>query len=91
MKDKRETSLNERDSLDDLLMAEKQTMWAYTTALIEGSNKSVRKEILKNYSECAEDQFKVFSLMEERGFYKISPAERETIKTQAETFKKYLD
>ncbi len=84
------TTLNERDSLEDMLDEEKRTMAAYNVALTEGSSKSIRKEILKNYSSCADNQFKVFSLMEERGFYTVTPAEKETIQTQAETFEKFL-
>lgn len=84
------TTLNEKDTLSDMLSSEKEVMQAYNIALMEGSNKGIRKEIMKNYSASSENQFKVFSLMEERGFYPLKPAEEQDIKTQSETFRKFL-
>ena len=40
---KSDVTLNERDSLQDILESEKQLMSLYTTALFEGSTKSLRK------------------------------------------------
>ena len=54
---KQETTLNEKDALQDILDAEKLLMNYYSVALTEGSCKSFRKEILKNYTAHAETQF----------------------------------
>ena len=40
---KSDVTLNERDSLQDILESEKQLMGLYATALFEGSTKAVRK------------------------------------------------
>ena len=53
---KKDISLNEKDALQDMLDVEKQLLTFYTTALTEGSSKSFRKEIMKNYSSSAEDR-----------------------------------
>ena len=40
---KMDCTLNEKDTLQDMLEAEKQLMQLYTVALFEGSTKAVRK------------------------------------------------
>lgn len=87
-KSKMETTLSEKDALQDMLDAEKQLMNYYAAALTEGSCKAFRKEILKNYSSGAECQFSVFEQMLARGYYQIEPAEKSVIEQKAETFSK---
>lgn len=89
-KSKMETSLSEKDALQDILDAEKQLMNYYSAALTEGSCKAFRKEILKNYSSSAETQFTVFEQMLARGYYEVQPAEKQLIDNKAETFSKVL-
>jgi len=85
---KRDITLNEQDALRDMLDAEKQLMNYYSAALVEGSCKSFRKEILKNYTSGAETQFTVFEQMLSRGYYTVQPAEKMLIDSQAEQFSK---
>lgn len=87
-KSKMETTLSEKDALQDMLDAEKQLMNYYAAALTEGSCKAFRKEILKNYSSGAECQFSVFEQMLARGYYQIEPAEKTIVEQKAETFSK---
>lgn len=87
-KSKMETTLSEKDALQDMLDAEKQLMNYYAAALTEGSCKAFRKEILKNYSSGAECQFSVFEQMLARGYYQIEPAEKSVIEQKTETFSK---
>lgn len=89
-KSKMDTSLNEKDALQDMLDAEKQLMNYYSAALTEGSCKSFRKEILKYYAECADTQFAVFEQMLAREYYQIQPAERKIIDQKTESFSKSL-
>ena len=51
---KKDTTLNEKDALQDLLEAEKMLLSYYNAAVIEGSCKPFRKEIFKNYTSSAE-------------------------------------
>lgn len=85
---KKDISLNERDALQDMLDAEKQLLTRYAMALTEGSCKSFRKEILKNYTAGAETQFAVFEQMLARGYYEVQPAEKPVIDQQTERFSK---
>ena len=87
---KQETTLNEKDALQDILDAEKLLMNYYSVALTEGSCKSFRKEILKNYTSSAETQFSVFEQMLARGYYQVQPAEKMLIDQKAENFSKVM-
>ena len=87
---KSKTTLAEKDALQDMLDIEKLLMTYYNNALIEGSNKSFRKEILKNYSSHAETQFSVYEQMLNRGYYQVQPAEKALVEKQSDTFSKVL-
>lgn len=85
---KKETTLCEKDALQDLLNAEKLLLSYYASAITEGSCKSFRKEIMRHYSECAETQFSVFEQMLTRGYYEVQPAKQEMIEEKAQNFAK---
>ncbi len=85
---KQDTTLSEKDALQDMLDAEKQLMNYYAAALTEGSCKPFRKAILKNYTSSADTQFNVFEQMLSRGYYKVQPAEKMLIDQKADTFSK---
>ncbi len=87
---KSKTTLAEKDALQDMLDIEKLLMTYYNNALIEGSNKSFRKEILKNYSSHAETQFSVYEQMLNRGYYQVQPAEKTLIEKQSDNYSKVL-
>ncbi len=87
---KKDTTLNEKDALQDLLDAEKLLLSYYNAAVIEGSCKPFRKEIFKNYSLSAETQFTVFEQMLSRGYYEVQPAEKPMLEKKKETFSKVL-
>ena len=85
---KQETTLNEKDALQDMLDTEKLLLNYYSVALTEGSCKPFRKEILKYYTASAETQFNVFEQMLSRGYYQVMPAEKMLIDQKTETFSK---
>ena len=85
---KQDTTLSEKDALQDLLDCEKLLMGYYANALLEGSCKSFRKEILKNYTQNADTQFQVFEQMLARGYYEVQPAAKMLIDQNAEKFSK---
>ncbi len=88
VRNKREVTLNEQDSLQDMLECEKQLMGFYATALREGSSKALRKELMKNYTACADGQFTVFDEMRTRGYYQVQPAPRQQLDARLDSFKK---
>ena len=87
---KKDTTLNEKDALQDLLEAEIMLLSYYNAAVIEGSCKPFRKEIFKNYTSSAETQFTVFEQMLARGYYDVQPAESKMIEQKKNVFSKVL-
>ncbi len=85
---KRDTTLSEKDALQDLLDTEKLLMGYYGTALLEGSSQAFRKTVFSEYGEAAKTQFRVFEQMLTRGFYEVQPAAKMLIDKQTETFSK---
>lgn len=85
---KSDCTLNERDSLLDMLASEKQLMSVYTTALFEGSTKAIRKNFSTNLLAVAENQYCIFMQMETRGYYEAKPADKNSIDTANSDFKK---
>ncbi len=87
---KKDTTLSEKDALQDLLDCEKLLMGYYSNALIEGSCRPFRREILKNYTANADTQFAVFEQMLSRGYYEVQPAAKMLIDQKTDTFSKVL-
>lgn len=85
---KMDCTLNEKDTLQDLLESEKQLMALYTTALYEGSSTSFRKNISTNLLGVAENQYKLFTQMQTRGYYEPAPAKKAMIDEANATYKK---
>lgn len=85
---KMDCTLNEKDTLQDMLEAEKQLMSLYTTALFEGSTKSIRKNFSANLLGVAENQYSIFTQMQSRGYYEPQPAQKNMIDEATDTYKK---
>ena len=85
---KSDVTLNEKDALQDMLESEKQLMTIYTTALFEGSTKSMRKNFSTNLMSVADNQYTLFTQMSTRGYYQPQPANKNLIDTANETYKK---
>ena len=78
---KAEITLNEKDSLQDLLTQEKGMVKLYGMAITEGCSKGFRDTVLENLKGSIEDQKSVFFLMTECGYYQVESAGEEQ-KTQ---------
>lgn len=87
---KSETQLNEKDALLDMIESEKQLMSFYTTALFEGSSKSIRKGFTNHLTSVAENQYCLFNQMSTRGYYQPAPAQKQMIDEAVDTFKKQV-
>lgn len=85
---KTETTLNEKDSLTDMLNTEKMLLDSYVLAIKEGSTKSLRARFLDCFSKAQEDQFTVFSEMKDKGYYELMPAEKEMLGKKSDDFGK---
>ena len=85
---KSNTQLNEKDALLDLLESEKQLMSFYTTALFEGSTKSIRKGFSTHLNAVAENQYLIWNQMTTRGYVQAAPAQKQMIDQTCDQFKK---
>ena len=84
---KSEVTLNEKDCLQDMLNVEKAMVKLYSTALTEGCSKGFRTIVKENFGATAEDQFEVFSMMTENGYYQVQSAQKEQLTEQKTKFK----
>ena len=85
---KAEVTLNEKDSLQDLLNIEKSMVKLYATAITEGCSRGFRTLIKEILNETVEDQMNVFLQMTELGYYKVESAPESTLNEQREKFVK---
>ncbi len=85
---KAETTLNEKDSIQDMLNLEKQMVKVYGTAITEGASKGFRTLIKTHLSETVKDQFEVYTMMTDHGYAKVQSAPPEMLKQQKEKFAK---
>ncbi len=85
---KSNTQLNEKDAILDLLESEKQLMSFYTTALFEGSSKSIRKGFSTHLNSVAENQYCLWNQMSTRGYVQPAPAQKQMIDQTYDQFKK---
>lgn len=89
-KAKSEYTLNEKDSLTDLLNSEKALVKLYGTALTEAECKSLRTLIRTQLAEAAEDQYTVFEQMKSHDYYAPKPADKATVDEKKENFSSCL-
>lgn len=85
---KKESELNEQDSLQDMLNTEKMLMDNYLLAIKEGSTKSLRTVFMQNFNKAADDQYTIFKQMQEKGYYDVQPAQKATLEQKAQDFTK---
>ena len=85
---KAEVTLNEKDSIQDMLSAEKSLAKIYTTAITEGVSKGFRAVVKEHIIEEIDDQFKVFSLMTRHGYYQVESAPETELQKAKEKFNK---
>lgn len=85
---KADTTLNEKDSLQDLLNVEKSLVKIYSTAITEGCSDGFRTLIKEHWEDSVSDQMDVFLQMTELGYYKVESAPEQAKQEQREKFLK---
>jgi spore coat protein CotF len=83
---KADITLNEQDSLIDLLNSEKQAFKMYSTCLTEGVSKGFRTTVKTLMQESAEDQFQAFSLLTENDYAEVTTADLSEVKQVKDKF-----
>lgn len=84
---KENCTLNERDSLIDLLNLEKQMIKIYATAMTEGASKGFRQTVKNLLSENIDLQFSVFSLLTRKDYLRVQSAMKEDVLEEKNKFK----
>ena len=83
---KAEVTLNEKDSLTDLLTAEKSLVKLYALCITEGCSQGFRNMVKRHLSDAITDQMDVFLLMTELGYYRVESAGEEELNKLKKTF-----
>ncbi|MBQ7340186.1 MAG: spore coat protein [Clostridia bacterium] len=83
---KADITLNEEDSLFDLLTAEKTLVKLYALVLTECVSKGAREVVQKNLGEQIDDQIKVFFLNTELDHARVCSAEEKDVMKAKEEF-----
>ncbi len=76
---KADITLNEEDSLNDLLIQEKALVKLYATSITESVSKGVRTAIKGNLKEAIDDQISVFFLLTELDYERVEAAKDEQL------------
>ena len=85
---KQNNQLNEKNTLQDLLFVEKEMVKMYSTAITESCGNKVRSAIKTGLTTAIGDQYAVFNLMNELGYYEPAPADKAVIDKQKDKFEK---
>ena len=85
---KADITLNEKDSLQDMLNIEKSMVKLYSTAITEGCSKGFRNLIKENWQTATDDQMKVFLEMTEKGYYQGESAPETILSEHRNKFSK---
>lgn len=85
---KADITLNEKDSLQDMLNIEKSLVKIYSTAMTEGVSKGFRTLIREHWNQATDDQIKVFFEMTEHGYYQVESAPEQVLQEQKTKFSK---
>lgn len=78
---KQDITLNEKDSLVDMLILEKELVKIYALCLTEGCSLGFRKVVEENFTDAVTTQFDVFTQMTAHDYYRVHSAPEE--QTQA--------
>ena len=68
------TSMSEKDLMQDLLATEKQVISAYSTGITESSCENLRNTLVENFKNNQTIQYKIFDAMKQKGWYPTKDA-----------------
>ncbi len=71
----------EKELLTDILHTEKEMTKTYASNCTEVACPQLRAMLLRNMTECSEDQFSVFEQMKQRNFYPTKTAPQQEVQT----------
>ncbi|MFT5873310.1 MAG: spore coat protein F [Clostridium sp.] len=68
------TTMCEKDLMQDLLATEKQVISAYSTGITESSCMNLRNTLVDNFKNNQNIQYKIFDAMKQKGWYPTKDA-----------------
>ena len=83
---KAEVTLNEKDTLTDLLAIEKSIVKLYALCITEGCSQGFRNVIKRHLLDVITDQMEVFLLLTELDYYRVESAPEDSLKKLKQTF-----
>lgn len=78
--------MGEKEILFDILNTEKEIVKAYSTAVTESSCANMRQVLMRNFTECADDQFNVYNAMKNKGYYQPKDAQDQEVQQAKQKF-----
>ena len=84
----KDVTLNEKDSLQDMLNLEKNLAKVYSTVMTEGVSKGFRTTIKNHWNETVEDQADVYFMMTDKGYTEVQSAPETTLSEERNKFAK---
>ena len=85
---KEEVTLNEKDSLQDMLNFEKELMGVYSVCMAEGVSRGYTDLLKDNWAEVAEDRLKVYLMMTEKDYARVNSAPEKMLAESKERYEK---
>ena len=85
---KSDVTLNEKDSLQDMLNLEKNMVKVYSTIMTEGVSKGFRTTVKSHWNETVEDQAEVYFMMTDKGYTEVQSAPETALSKEKNKFMK---
>ncbi|MBO4252289.1 MAG: spore coat protein [Clostridia bacterium] len=84
----KDVTLNEKDSLQDMLNLEKNLAKVYSTLMTEGVSNGFRKTVKEHWNEVVDDQAEVYFMMTDKGYAEVQSAPATTLSEEKNKFAK---
>lgn len=81
--------MNDRDFLNDLLTTEKYMTDSYNTFLNEASHQALYQDMLQIFTETQNEQRHLYTLMFQKGWYKLEPEDQQKLEQKYQQFQNY--
>ena len=85
------SQMNDRDFVNDILSTEKYLTDAYSIALNEASHQELYQDLITVFNETQQTQRDLFNLMFKNGWYSVEAADQEKLQQKHEQFSTYLE
>lgn len=78
--------MGEKEILCDMLNTEKEIVKLYSSAVTESSCPNMRQVLMRNATQAADDQYNVFNVMVNKGYYQKKDAQEQDVQQAKQKF-----